>query len=119
MPADFIGFCESQEPLELPGEPVSNHDELMSNFFAQPDALALGKSEEELVAEGESPALVPHKVFTGNRPSSSLLFPRLDAYTTGELLALFEHRTAVEVSDVMSRRRCATYEHVRQRIADH
>ena len=62
VPADFVGFCESQEPLELPGEPVSNHDELMSNFFAQPDALAVGKSAADLQAEGEAPALIPHKV---------------------------------------------------------
>lgn len=116
IPCDFIGFCESQEPLQLAGEPVSNHDELMSNFFAQvrgkgggaweststldcslqPDALAVGKTAEELLAEGVKPALVPHKVFTGNRPSLSLLFPRLDAFTTGQLLALYEHRTAVQ-----------------------
>jgi glucose-6-phosphate isomerase len=78
------------------GEPVSNHDELMSNFFAQPDALAFGKTEEEVKAEGTKPEVIPHKVFPGNRPSSSLLFPRLDAYTTGQLLALYEHRTAVQ-----------------------
>ncbi len=75
---------------------MSSHDELMSNFFAQPDALACGKSAEEVAAEGVPAALVPHKVFPGNRPSSSLLLPRLDAYTAGQLLALYEHRTAVE-----------------------
>ena len=62
VPCDFIGFCESQEPLELKGEPVSNHDELMSNYFAQADALAYGKTAEEVAAEGAAPALVPHKV---------------------------------------------------------
>lgn len=51
------------------GEPISNHDELMSNFFAQPDALAFGKTREELVAKGVSEELVPHRTFTGNRPS--------------------------------------------------
>jgi glucose-6-phosphate isomerase len=96
VPADFIGFCESQTPKSLAGEPVSNHDELMSNFFAQPDALALGKTAEEVAAEGVPAALVPHKVFAGNRPSVSLLLPKLDAYTAGQLLALYEHRTAVE-----------------------
>jgi glucose-6-phosphate isomerase len=96
VPADFVGFCESQNPVSLPGEPVSNHDELMSNFFAQPDALACGKTAEEVAAEGAKPSIVPHKVFEGNRPSTSLLLPRLDAYTAGQLLAIYEHRTAVE-----------------------
>lgn len=96
IPADFIGFAESQQPTVLPGEPVSNHDELMSNFFAQPDALAAGRSAEELVAAGVPADLVPHKTFKGNRPSSSLLFPRLNAYTAGQLLSLYEHRTAVQ-----------------------
>jgi len=80
----------------LPGEPVSNHDELMSNFFAQPDALALGKTAEELTAEGVPEKLVPHKTFTGDRPSLSLLLGVCDARTLGKLLALYEHRTAVQ-----------------------
>jgi len=96
VPCDFIGFCESQSPVYMPLEPVSNHDELMSNFFAQPDALACGRSDEDLVAEGVPAALRPHKVFPGNRQSSSLLLPRLNAYTCGQLLALYEHRTAVQ-----------------------
>lgn len=96
VPCDFIGFCESQTPIALEGEAVSNHDELMSNFFAQPDALARGKSAEDVEAEGVAAELVPHKVFPGNRPSLSLLFGRLDARTTGQLLALYEHRTAVQ-----------------------
>jgi len=68
----------------------------MSNFFAQPDALACGKTTEEVTAEGAKAALVPHKVFPGNRPSSSLLLPHLNSYTAGQLLALYEHRTAVQ-----------------------
>ncbi len=52
VPAEFIGFTESQTPIDDPSEKVSNHEELMSNFFAQPDALALGKSIEKLKAEG-------------------------------------------------------------------
>eukprot|EP00941_MAST-03F_sp_MAST-3F-sp1_P000919 g919.t1 len=96
IPADFIGFIESQQPRSLPNDPVSNHDELMSNFFAQPDALALGKTKDELIKEGVPQDLLPHKAFPGNRPSSSLLFQRLDPYTTGQLLALYEHRTAVQ-----------------------
>jgi glucose-6-phosphate isomerase len=96
IPADFIGFAHSQTPVELEGEAVSNHDELMSNFFAQPDALAVGKTAMDLEAEGVADALRPHKEFPGNRPSNVILFPRLDAYTAGQLLALYEHRTAVQ-----------------------
>lgn len=55
--------------MELPGEAVANHDELMSNFFAQPDALALGKTADELKADGIPEKLVAHKTFTGDRPS--------------------------------------------------
>lgn len=96
VPCDFVGIINSQAPVSLPGEPVSNHDELMSNFFAQPDALAFGKSAEQCRVEGISEELVPHKTFPGNRPSSSLLIDELNAFTVGQLLALFEHRTAVE-----------------------
>merc|ERR1712039_735498 len=69
IPAEFIGFKKSQNPVMLAGEPVSNHDELMSNFFAQPDALALGKTEDQCRADGVPESLVQHKVFTGDRPS--------------------------------------------------
>ncbi|DBA02154.1 TPA: hypothetical protein N0F65_004789 [Lagenidium giganteum] len=96
VPCDFLGFCESQAPVELAGEAVSNHDELMSNFFAQPDALARGKSLQDLEAEGVPEHLRNHKLFPGNRPSISLLFPKLDAFTCGQLLALYEHRTVVQ-----------------------
>ena len=96
VPADFIGFKASQQPVMVKGEAVSNHDELMANFFAQPDALAFGKTAEQCRAEGVAEALVPHKVFPGNRPSNVLLLERLDAYSTGQLLALYEHRTAVQ-----------------------
>lgn len=96
VPCDFIGFCESQNPIELDGEVVSNHDELMSNFFAQPDALAKGKSASDLKAEGVPDSLIPHKTFPGNRPSISLLFDKLTPYTCGQLLALYEHRTVVQ-----------------------
>jgi glucose-6-phosphate isomerase len=96
VPADFIGFRRSQQPVALAGEAVSNHDELMSNFFAQPDALAMGKTAAECAAEGVAKDLVPHKVFPGNRPSNVLLGDQLDPYSTGQLLALYEHRTAVQ-----------------------
>lgn len=96
VPCDFVGVIKSQKPIDLPGEPVSNHDELMSNFFAQPDALAFGKTAEQCREEGIPEQLVPHKTFPGNRPSSSLLIDELNAFSVGQLLALFEHRTAVE-----------------------
>lgn len=68
----------------------------MSNFFAQPDALACGKTIEELTAEGVPAHLLAHKEFPGNRPSLSLLFPELNARSCGQLLALYEHRVAVQ-----------------------
>eukprot|EP01083_Nonionella_stella_P032827 89842_1 len=96
IPCDFIGFCRSQRPISLEGEEVTNHDELMSNFFAQPDALALGRDEASLAASNTPAELVPHKIFSGNRPSLSLLLPELTPYTTGQLLALYEHRVAAQ-----------------------
>jgi len=95
-PCDFIGFCQSQHDLCLDNESLSSHDELMANFFAQPDALANGKTEEEVRAEGIEEELIPHRVFKGNRPSMSLLMPKLTAYAAGQLLAIYEHRTAVQ-----------------------
>ena len=94
VPADFIGFMESPQPIDI--GPVSNHDELMSNFFAQPDALAYGNTITDLLQEGVPEALREHRVFGGNRPSSSLLMTKLDAFAVGQLLALYEHRTAVQ-----------------------
>lgn len=96
IPCDFVAVINSQNPISMPGEVVSNHDELMSNFFAQPDALAYGKSASQLREEGVPEDLIPHKTFPGNRPSTSMLIEKLDAFTVGQLLALFEHRTAVE-----------------------
>ncbi|KAI3439634.1 Glucose-6-phosphate isomerase [Psidium guajava] len=96
IPCDFIGVVKSQQPVYLKGEVVNNHDELMSNFFAQPDALAYGKTPEQLQRENVPPYLIPHKTFTGNRPSLSLLLPSLTAYNIGQLLAIYEHRVAVQ-----------------------
>jgi glucose-6-phosphate isomerase len=96
IPCDFIGSVKSQKPIYMTGEKVSNHDELMSNFFAQADALAYGKTREDLQAENVKESLVPHKVFTGNRPSLSILLPALNAYTVGQLLSLYENRIAVQ-----------------------
>lgn len=98
VPADFIGFMESQQPVDLGAAEahVSNHDELMCNFFAQPDALAYGKTMSDLVQEGVPEDLREHMVFDGNRPSSSIMMTKLDAFAAGQLLALYEHRTAVQ-----------------------
>ena len=95
--AEFIGFTESQTPMDDSSEPVSNHDELMSNFFAQPDALAVGKTREQLTAENVPEHLHNHKLFPGDRPSLSILFQgALTAHNCGQLLALYEHRVAIE-----------------------
>jgi glucose-6-phosphate isomerase len=92
VPCEFVGAAVGQQAVYLDGEAVSNHDELMSNYFAQADALAYGKSEAELLAEGVPPALVPHKTFSGNRPSLSLLLPTVSAYQVGQILSLYEHK---------------------------
>ncbi|KAK7266250.1 hypothetical protein RIF29_18892 [Crotalaria pallida] len=68
----------------------------MSNFFAKPDALAYGKTPKQLNKENVPPHLVPRKMFSGNRPTLSLLLPSLNAYNIGQLLAIYEHRIAVE-----------------------
>ena len=84
VPAEFIGVLKSQADVFLSEEASSSHEELLCNFFAQPDALALGKTAED-----------PHRNFPGNRPSLSMLLPVLNAFTVGQLLALYEHRVAV------------------------
>lgn len=96
IPCEFIGYCRSQTPVDLKGEVVSNHDELMSNFFSQPDALACGKTIDELKAENVPEKLWPHKFFPGDRPSLQFLFDELTPFSVGQLLAIYEHRTDVE-----------------------
>ena len=85
VPCDFIGFCQSLNPL---GE---QHDLLMANLFAQTEALAFGKTADEVRADGTAEALVPHRVFEGNRPTNTLLAERLTPFTLGALVALYEH----------------------------
>ncbi len=95
VPCEFIAHAKPQFDLKFQSELVSNHEELMSNFFAQPDALAYGKfTEEEL--QGIPENLISHKKFLGDKPSLSILFTQLDAYSTGQLLAIYEHRVATE-----------------------
>ena len=85
IPCDFIGFTQTLNPLG------QHHDLLMSNLFAQSEALAFGKSIEQVLAEGTLAWLAPHRVFEGNRPSSTILIDRLTPETLGKLIALYEH----------------------------
>jgi glucose-6-phosphate isomerase len=86
VPADFIGFLR---PCHRVGE---HHDLLMANFFAQTEALAFGKTEDEVRAEGVPEVLVPHRTFPGNRPSNTILAPALTPRVLGELVAAYEHK---------------------------
>ncbi|MFS2294015.1 MAG: glucose-6-phosphate isomerase [Actinomadura sp.] len=95
VPADFIGFAEPFEEPVVEG-PAGMHDLLMANMFAQASALAFGKTAEEVAAEGTPAELVPHKVMPGNRPSSTILAPKLTPKTLGSLVALYEHVVFVE-----------------------
>jgi len=85
IPCDFIGFGRSLNPL---GE---HHDLLMANVFAQTEALAFGKTADQVREEGTPPELVPHRVFDGNRPSNTMLLERLTPHALGTLVALYEH----------------------------
>ncbi|MER6503573.1 glucose-6-phosphate isomerase [Streptomyces sp. NPDC001455] len=94
IPADFIGFAEPVEDL-LPGL-VAQHDLLMANFFAQTQALAFGKTPDEVRAEGVAEELVPHKTFKGNHPTTTILADRLTPSVLGQLIALYEHKVFVQ-----------------------
>jgi glucose-6-phosphate isomerase len=100
VPADFIGFAEPNHVLPVDGDPAAGgsdmHDLFMANLFAQSAALAFGKTAEEIAAEGTDAAVVPHKVMPGNRPSSTILAPKLTPATLGRLIAFYEHVTFVE-----------------------
>ncbi|HEY2584807.1 MAG TPA: glucose-6-phosphate isomerase, partial [Tepidisphaeraceae bacterium] len=85
IPCDFIAFVESLNPIGR------HHDVLLANVFAQGEALAFGKTRQEVEAEGTPAAVVPHRVFEGNRPSNTILAQRLTPETLGKLVALYEH----------------------------
>lgn len=87
---DFIGFCQSLNPLG------TQHDLLMANLFAQSEALAFGKTLAQVLAEGTAPELAPHRVFVGNRPSSTLLAESLSPQSLGALVAMYEHSVFVQ-----------------------
>ncbi|HEY5397656.1 MAG TPA: glucose-6-phosphate isomerase [Trebonia sp.] len=90
IPVDLIGFAKTLNPL---GE---HHDQLTSNVFAQAQALAFGKTEQQVRAEGTAPAVVPHRVFEGNRPTNTLLCDILTPRLLGSLVALYEHSVFVQ-----------------------
>ncbi|OVE76217.1 glucose-6-phosphate isomerase [bacterium E08(2017)] len=90
IPSDFIGFCETHNELS------DHHAKLMANFVAQTEALAFGKTEKEVKAEGVKGALVAQKTFEGNKPTNTILAEKLDPYTLGALVALYEHRVYVQ-----------------------
>jgi len=90
VPADFIGFLEPNHEVD------GHHDLLMANFFAQTEALAFGKTPEEVAAEGVPPELVPHRTFPGNRPTNTILAPKLTPSVLGQLVALYEHKVLTQ-----------------------
>ncbi|MYZ38049.1 MULTISPECIES: glucose-6-phosphate isomerase [unclassified Streptomyces] len=94
IPADFIGFARPVDDLR-PGL-VAQHDLLMANFFAQTQALAFGKTPEEVRAEGVPEELVPHKTFRGNHPTTTILAEALTPSVLGQLIALYEHKVFVQ-----------------------
>ncbi len=87
IPADLIGFYEPDFPE------VDHHDALIANLFAQAEALAFGKSAEEVAADGVPADLIAHKTFPGNRPTTMMMAERLTPFVLGQLVALYEHRT--------------------------
>ncbi|KJX75814.1 glucose-6-phosphate isomerase [Mycobacterium lepromatosis] len=96
VPADFIGFSQPIDDLPTVDGTGSMHDLLMSNFFAQTQVLAFGKTAEEIAAEGTPAEVVPHKVMPGNRPTTSILANRLTPSVLGQLIALYEHQVFTE-----------------------
>lgn len=90
VPCDFIGFCQSLSPLGR------HHDLLLANLFAQTEALAFGKTKEQVAAEGTPPWLAPHRMCEGNRPTNTILAERLCPETLGQLIALYEHSVFVQ-----------------------
>ncbi len=90
IPCDFIGFSQTLNPLP------PHHDLLMANFFAQTEALAFGKTAEEVRADGVADFQVPHRTFQGNHPTNTILMEQLTPETLGKLIALYEHKVFVQ-----------------------
>ncbi|MFF5087429.1 glucose-6-phosphate isomerase [Streptomyces niveus] len=94
IPADFIGFAQPVD--DLPHQLIAQHDLLMANFFAQTQALAFGKTPDEVRAEGVPAELVAHKTFRGNHPTTTILAESLTPSVLGQLIALYEHKVFVQ-----------------------
>jgi len=94
VPADFIAFCTSHDTFVA--EQGDHHDLLMANCFAQTEALAFGRTLQDVAASGVDPDLVAHRTFPGNRPSTTILAPALTPSVLGQLVAMYEHKTMVE-----------------------
>jgi glucose-6-phosphate isomerase len=92
VPCDFIGFCQPLNPL------AGQHDLLMANLFAQGEALAFGRTADEVRGDGVPDAEIAHRTFDGNRPSSTVLAPRLTPHSLGALVALYEHSVFVQAT---------------------
>jgi glucose-6-phosphate isomerase len=90
IPCDFIGFARSLNPTG------DHHQKLMANFFAQTQALAFGKTREEVLAEGVPEMLAPYKTFDGNKPTTTILVKKLTPFTLGQLIAMYEHKIFVQ-----------------------
>jgi glucose-6-phosphate isomerase len=90
IPCDFIAFKEPIEDID------GHHRMLLANVLAQSEALAFGKDKQQLIEEGIPETLQPHKTFPGNRPSNTILLPKLTPYTLGQLVALYEHKIFVQ-----------------------
>jgi glucose-6-phosphate isomerase len=90
IPCDFIGFSQTLNPLP------PHHDLLMANFFAQTEALAFGKTSQEVAADGVAPFQIPHRTFEGNHPTNTILLDRLTPASLGKLIALYEHKVFVQ-----------------------
>ncbi len=90
IPCDFIAPAISHNPIG------DHHVKLLSNFFAQTEALMNGKTREELAAEKVPSALIPYKSFSGNRPTNSFLLKEITPFALGELIALYEHKIFVQ-----------------------
>ena len=89
VPCDFIGFCQSHNPLG------DHHDKLMANFFAQTEA-SLWQIKRSAEEEGVEASLIPHKIFEGNRPTNTLMATKLTPAVLGSLIALYEHKIFVQ-----------------------
>jgi glucose-6-phosphate isomerase len=90
IPCDFIAFAQALNPLS------THHDILLANVFAQGEALAFGKTEAEVRAEGTETWLIPHRLFAGNHPSNTMMLDRLTPAALGKLVALYEHSVFVQ-----------------------